>query len=195
MTQEIKMFRHNRLLSALVFASLSAACSSETTTAPDPEIGFPDPPAHDSLPTSFGKNAVAPITRPAGGTCIPEVTVVAPFPGEGQPVLNLSIAGVCTLKQLGRTTFVITETVDFSTGIILNSTAYTAANGDVLNSTFVGTIRTPPGPDAVFDGTETYIGGTGRFTNVSGSSFLEGSAHVDGLSGRGQYTTVGTITF
>jgi hypothetical protein len=188
--------RHIRLLTAFAFATLSAACKPDIPTSPGSEAPLYNPTPPDSLSPAYVKNAAAPlIMRPAGGTCFTEVTVVAPFPGESQPVLNLRIVGTCTLKQLGRTTLVTTQTVDFSTGIILNSTSYTAANGDVLNSTFVGTVRTPPGSDAVFDGTETYVSGTGRFANVSGSSLLEGSARVDGLTGSGQFTSAGTITF
>ncbi len=166
-------------LSALVFL---VACSAENPAGPVPI-------------QSLLASKSAPVARPAGGSCNPEVTVVAPFPGPDQPVLSLSIVGLCQLKHLGRTSMVITETVDFSTGVIINATTYTAANGDKVNSTFLGTVLSPPGPDAVFEGTETYVSGTGRFAGVSGSSFLEGTAHLNGLTGTGHYTTKGTITF
>lgn len=175
------MSRVIQVLALLALSASTAACAADNPTSPDSVVAL--------------NSLNAPVTRPAGGTCLPQVTVVAPFPGPTQPILNLSIEGVCTLRHLGLTTMQITETVDFSTGIILNATAYTAANGDVLNSTFVGTLLSPPGPDAVFEGTETYVGGTGRFVNVSGSSFLEGTAHLVGLTGTGQYTTIGTITY
>lgn len=176
----------SRRITPLLLCSLvlSTACNSEGPT---------DPVDGSSIRAS--KSVSSPVTRPAGGTCAPEITVVAPFPGPGQPVLSLRIGGVCELKHLGRTALDITETVDFSTGVILNSTTYTAANGDVVNSTFLGTVLSPPGPDAVFEGTETYVSGTGRFVGVSGSSSLKGTAHLNGLTGAGEYTTTGTITF
>lgn len=169
------------LLFALAFL---AACAGEDPAGPM---------AASDIRTS--RFAPVPMARPAGGTCNPEITVVAPFPGPDQPVLSLHIVGSCTLLHLGLTTMDIIETVDFSTGVINNSTIYTAANGDVVNSLFVGTVLTPPGPDAAFEGTETYVSGTGRFVGVSGSSFLEGTAHLTGLTGIGEYTTRGTITF
>lgn len=48
---------------------------------------------------------------------------------------------------------------------------YTAANGDELHAEIVGTLNMGNG---VITATATYVGGTGRFTNATGSSALSG---------------------
>ena len=48
---------------------------------------------------------------------------------------------------------------------------YTAANGDQLYASISGTVDTTTG---VIAATATYVGGTGRFANASGSSTLAG---------------------
>ena len=68
-----------------------------------------------------------------------------------------------------------------------------AANGDELYTRWDGQVISPPGPEAVFVGPETYLGGTGRFANASGSSWLEGTASV--ITSTGAYTTKGSITY
>lgn len=54
--------------------------------------------------------------------------------------------------------------------------SFTAADGDILRATSVGT-NTPNGPGVAFRATMTFIGGTGRFANAIGE------AHVDGAAG------------
>ena len=135
------------------------------------------------------------VTRPAGGRCTTDITVVATRPGY---VLSLDMTGVCQLAHLGRTTMVIEQ--DFAAdGSIVNSTTHTAANGDLLLSTWYSAPgeSTTDGINAVFAGTETYVGGTGRFADVSGSSRVQGSAVLDLATGAftGAYTTHGTITY
>jgi hypothetical protein len=136
-----------------------------------------------------------PVARPAGGSCTTVITAVATRPGY---VLSLDMTGVCRLAHLGRTTMVIQQ--DFSAdGSIVNSTTHTAANGDLLLSTWYSAPgeSTSDGVNAVFAGTETYVGGTGRFANVSGSSRVQGTAGVNLSTGAftGAYTTRGTITY
>ena len=138
-----------------------------------------------------GESVTAPVERLAGGHCVTTVTVV----GSDSTSLTLGISGVCDLEQLGHTTMVATQTVSTLNGAIINSTTYTAANGDKLTSAFAGQATSPPGPDVVFTGTETYKSGTGRFQVVSGSSALDGTATLSGATGTGQYTTKGTIKY
>lgn len=87
----------------------------------------------------------------------------------GSHLGNCSFAGVATLSPAD------------NTGLVLNYFApdvYTAANGDTLELIGIGTTTlTPVGVNgngepvftAVWDGTWTVVGGTGRFSNASGA--------------------------
>lgn len=173
------MFHNFRplFLSAL---ALSAACAGESPTGP-------------AIAPSIVANhsAGADATRPAGGRCttsFTQISFVFPF-------ATIDITGECNLKHLGRTAMHAIQIINVETGDLTNSTTYTAANGDELFTSFVGTSSPPP--DVVFQGTETYVGGTGRFEGATGSSELEGTATVDLItgSGTGEYTSKGTITY
>ena len=164
-------------LSAL---ALSAACAGESPTGP--AIG-------PSIVANHSAGADA--ARPAGGKCSTSFTPISfEF-----PFSTIDITGECNLKHLGRTTLHAIQIINVVTGDFTNSTTYTAANGDVLNATIVGTSSPPP--DVVFQGTETYVGGTGRFEGATGSSEFEGTATVDLITGTGtgEFTSKGTITY
>jgi hypothetical protein len=135
--------------------------------------------------------------RPHAGTCDATVTPLT----QGFPLL-LSIDLSCHLRHLGLTTGVIAQEV-FPTGdavdgvvplAIVSDITYTAANGDVLKSHYVatGTMNFVTG-EVTFEGVETFKGGSGRFTDASGSSFLEGTASI--FTNEGAYTTVGRIRY
>jgi hypothetical protein len=139
--------------------------------------------------------ASGPVSRPAGGSCTTEITVVPTRPGYA---LSLDMTGTCQLAHLGRTTMVIQQDFAFD-GSIVNSTTHTAANGDLLLSNWYSAPgeSTSDGINAVFAGTETYVGGTGRFADVSGSSRVQGTAVLNFATGAGTgaYTTRGTIVY
>jgi hypothetical protein len=79
--------------------------------------------------------------------------------------------------------------------LIVNTAVYTAANGDKLFSTFLGS-GVPTSTGVSFSGTETYDGGTGRFADATGSATLVGSAEFTSPSaGVGQYSVEGTISY
>lgn len=164
-------------LSALAFSA--AACAGDSPAGPR------------SAPSILNnKIASGVVTRPAGGKC---TTSFAPI-SFVFPLSTLDIDGVCNLKHLGRTTTHAIQVVNVLTGEITNSATYTAANGDVLYTTFAGTSSPPP--YVVFQGTETLVDGTGRFAGATGLSDLEGTATVDATgSGTGEYTTKGFITY
>ncbi len=148
-----------------------------------------------ALSISANEGAGGTVSRPAGGKCETTVQVVAPFPGPTNPILNLEIAGVCRLKHLGRTTLFAIQTVNLQTGVIFNTGTYTAANGDKIVTEFNG-FDDPSTAAIAFEGIETYLSGTGRFADVSGSSSLEGTATFTGpLTLVGEYTTTGTISY
>ena len=109
------------------------------------------------------------------------------------------MTGVCHLSHLGRTTIVIHQRCSFVDGSCENSTVHTAANGDLL----YGTFYSAPGQNmfdnvhAVFAGTGTITGGTGRFSNATGTTFANGTAKADPVTGAftGAYTFKGTISY
>jgi hypothetical protein len=172
------MSRTPKLL-VLSVAVLSSACAVDTSTGPAPAVSV-----LASHSTSSDK------AKPAGGTCTTSFTQISFV----FPIATIDITGVCNLKHLGRTTLHAIQTINVLTGDLNNSTTYTAANGDMLFTTFVGTSSPPP--DVVFQGTETYVGGTGRFEGATGSSTLEGTATVDVTgAGTGEYTSTGSITY
>jgi len=75
---------------------------------------------------------------------------------------------------------------------------YTAANGDQLDSvfTFSGKINLAPPPNTnafVWDGTEIYQGGTGKYANATGTSTVFGSTNL--VTGKALTTTMGLINF
>lgn len=168
--------------SIVLFAlALSAGCAEGSPVAPAASRPLP---AGSALAT---RNAASVIARPAGGRCVTQIEVLpADF-----PILLLRITGDCTLKHLGRATFDMTQSVNLITGAISNNTTYTAANGDVLRAPFTGVVSFNPDGSVSFTGSEVYAGGTGRFSNASGSSALSGTATLS----TGEYTTSGSITY
>lgn len=69
-----------------------------------------------------------------------------------------------------------------------------AANGDVLQGAFMGTATIDPASGNVeYEGVEIYSGGTGRFMNASGRSFLQGTAST--LTDTGFYVTTGALGY
>ena len=133
------------------------------------------------------RDAASVVARPAGGQCVTQIQVLpADF-----PILLLRITGDCTLRHLGRVTLDATQTVHLITGAISNNSTYTAANGDVLRAPFTGVGTFNPDGSVSFTGSEVYAGGTGRFSNASGSSALSGTATLPA----GEYTTSGSIAY
>ncbi len=129
-------------------------------------------------------------SRRAGGTCTTTFRFTGPT--------TIHIDGRCDLLHLGATTLSAEQTVtqlpDGSLSAI-NDSIYTAANGDRLLSHFVGG-ATPSPTGLVLTGTETYVGGTGRFDDASGRSSLNGTVSFTSASeGIGEYTLAGRISF
>ena len=135
------------------------------------------------------------VARPAGGSCTTDITVVPTRPGYA---FSLDMTGTCRLAHLGRTTMVIQQDFAFD-GSIVNSTTHAAANGDLLLSNWYSAPgeSTSDGINSVFAGTETYVGGSGRFEYATGSSRVQGTAFLNFATGAftGEYTTRGTIAY
>ena len=129
--------------------------------------------------------------RPMGGACATTFVFTSPAGA-------VHLDGTCHYLHLGLTILSAEQHVIPLSGnivLITNTAVYTAANGDQLFANFVGTgILTPP--TATFSGTETYTGGTGRFSDAAGSVALEGSAlFTSPIAGTGEYATKGAISY
>ena len=79
---------------------------------------------------------------------------------------------------------------------ITNAIVYTAANGDELFANFIGIGQFTSPASVSFSGTETYDGGTGRFSDASGSAAIVGTAQfTSAIGGVGEFTGNGTISY
>jgi len=83
----------------------------------------------------------------------------------------------------------LTPTADPAVFQVSGSATHTAANGDQLVETIAGTLNLVTGAGSA---TMTYIGGTGRFADASGSAFFELQLFSNGTF---VYSGVGTIDY
>ena len=120
-------------------------------------------------------------------------TTFVQVPTSNPMVVTLLISCVGQAAHLGNSTASLVHTVDFSTAVQSGPSTYTAANGDQLFATYSG-IAGAPGPNGVlqFAGVQTFTGGTGRFSGVTGTSLVQGTANV--FTGVGQFTFSGIIS-
>jgi hypothetical protein len=174
------------LISAATLVALAACSSIDNPTGP-----------------SLSGGRESQVTRPLKGRCDTDVTIVS-IGADGR--LDLIEEYTCQISHLGRTHSTVTQSVTsmgppvdgFLSGIVVNSGAYVAANGDRVNSSFTGTgVTNLADFTAEFEGTETFSGGTGHFANAAGTAHIEGTAVLDPTTGtgRGQFTIQGTITY
>ena len=123
---------------------------------------------------ALARAAAAPASRPLSGRC---ETSFDPPPFPLPPVLRQVDTGTCQLSHLGRATVHSVQDIDLATGTQVSvEFTLTAANGDVLRATNVGT-SAPGGPGVRFQGTTTFVGGTGRFANATGEAHIQGTAN------------------
>jgi len=132
-------------------------------------------PASTAPPDEPGLARTAPSApRPLTGRC--ETSFAAP-PYPLPPVLRQVDVGSCQISHLGRAAMYLVQDIQFATGTQVSvEFTFTAPNGDVLRATNVGT-SAPSGPGVRFQGTTTFVGGTGRFANANGEARLEGTAN------------------
>jgi hypothetical protein len=113
---------------------------------------------------------------------------------------HLDIRGACQFAHIGRVTSTIQQELTFGPGgkiAYSGKTTYTAPNGDEFNTSHVG-IATPTldGLGVSLAGTETALGGTGRFVGASGSATVTGMSFLFGpRAGTGSYDLLGTLSF
>ncbi|HSU19087.1 MAG TPA: hypothetical protein VLI45_05020 [Acidobacteriaceae bacterium] len=85
--------------------------------------------------------------------------------------------GVST--QLGRFSFTLETTVDLVVGTETGTAEFTAANGDVIHTTYVGFGAFTNDPDVVgILETFTISGGTGRFAGAQGTFTMQRTGNV-----------------
>jgi hypothetical protein len=177
---------HRTEFAAATLVALAACSSTDSLTAP-----------------SFARSGDREVSRPLSGRCETEVTILNVGP-DGR--LDLSIDYTCQLSHLGLTHNTVLQSVVPSgppvnglvPAIVINTGAYVAANGDRVNSSFTGTgVTNLSDFTAAFEGTEHFLGGTGRFADASGTAHIEGTAVLDPVAGTGRahFTIEGTITY
>ena len=111
------------------------------------------------------------------------------------PFVSVHVTGDGEATHLGRTAIETTNQVgNLLTGATTATYHFTAANGDEIVAEFdFVALPTPTG--FTFTGNWEITGGTGRFTNASGSGTLEGRADFTSPTGGvGQFSMIGTIS-
>jgi len=111
--------------------------------------------------------------------------------GEGPCATTICTKGTGTATLLGQFSFTQETTVNFANFTETGSAQWTAANGDIIYTTVVGSAI--PG-DLIFTVTEihTITGGTGRFSGAQGS-FTVHRTHVVAFSDDGTHVTSGSF--
>jgi hypothetical protein len=165
----------------LVAATVLLACTESRVLEPNEG----KPAAADGMTTASQQNGSL---RPAGGVCI----LVSRTPLS--PTRRL-LDWECRLQHLGLATSHVDETATAGpSGLVVTATVtYTAANGDQLFVSYAGSGSIQDGV-AISSGTETAIGGSGRFTGASGSLARTGRMLLPPAFG-GEYTTEGTLSY
>jgi hypothetical protein len=111
------------------------------------------------------------------------------------PFISVHVTGDGEATHLGRTAIETTDQVgNVLTGATTATYHLTAANGDEVVVEFYF-LALPTQTGFTFAGTWEITGGTGRFTNASGSGTIEGRADFTSATGGvGQFTMIGTIS-
>jgi hypothetical protein len=105
------------------------------------------------------------------------VTFDAP-PSPLPAIIHQADTGTCEMRDIGPMNFAGVQDIDFAAGTQKGERTFTAASGDVLRATHVGT-SAPSGPGLVgFDATLTFVGGTGRFAHATGQAHGVGTANL-----------------
>ena len=163
---------------ATFIALTLAGCSGDRVTGTPPRSLQP-----------HGLSASATVERPWKGECAVDAVFTS--------ATTLVITGTCQLAHLGRTSVVAYQTIVPGPTVIAytNTSTYTAANGDQLRTTNVG-IASPTLTGLSLSGTETAVGGTGRFEDASGTATLTGAVRFTGPgSATASYNVSGRLDY
>jgi hypothetical protein len=93
------------------------------------------------------------------------------------PILTQVSTGTCQLTHLGHTGITTIQHINVTTGAQTAEITYEAADGDLLYANNVGQ-STPAGPILTFSGTNTVVGGTGKFANATGQFEARGTVNL-----------------
>jgi hypothetical protein len=182
-TRRIPIFYFMPFVAVLLAVALLAGCSDEGPVSPNSEAELSLSGAglqgHDevdsALPTS---NNTVRFHMKGWNT----IEAVPPFP---PPVINAIFEGYGKSRPFGPFVVYATSQIDITVSPQAQTTVYvyTFMMGDELHATAVGTsIEDPPGT-AAFHGDIIFTGGTGRFSNASGSGTYAGTAVLADLMG------------
>ncbi len=136
--------------------------------------------------------AIAGDQVPLKGTFGTNFTITSISPG----VISVPVNGSGIVSDLGSATISITQILDFTKLPAPDQTGtftLTAANGDTLHGTVLGTAL-PPDQNLIgtFSGTMTVTGGTGRYQGASGTLLYSGMANLNTL--QGVFSIGGTVS-
>lgn len=165
------MLHHHLLfLGSLAAVGLLIGCDQGSSVSPS-EASSPIPVANASGPRPWKES------YRASGTIAPDAQCPA-------PLLLESDQGSGTATHIGNYTIVNSHCLNPTTGALTGGTfVKTAANGDQLFGTYVGSasVIQPPSPVGIFSvsGTVTFTGGTGRFAGATGTTSMAGTERAD----------------
>ena len=143
-------------------------------------------------PSTGDAIAVMTVSEPVGGVFLGRVDGTAQTIGWCDPyVLKIQVNGTGALSFLGQSTFsgsLCSQWTDVSPpfeGNMTGTGTAVAANGDELYMTMTGSYYagTPPPTTLTMTGTYTITGGTGRFSEATGSGELYGEQDLQDFSG------------
>jgi hypothetical protein len=166
---------------AVLLTFVLAGCGSDAPTALAPE----GPSSNHAIETH---GAVS--SRPIKGRC--EVETVEVQPISPTTIRRFSV-GTCQLSHLGRTRLLSVANTNLVTLDQDGQHTFTAANGDLLYATSVGTGTLIPPATVHFAGATTISGGTGRFANATGVMQVEGLSNL--AAGSSSFSYDGWIAY
>ncbi len=174
-----------QLMFALLLGVGVAACDG--TTATDPQLSKSASPA--KAPATVD-DVMVPYFERLSSAPAPDALPVVCEPAFAGVILPNSLVAAGVATHLGKVTGTITGTscaVDVSGIVSIGGLAQRiAANGDVLDATWTGTIA-----GGALTLSVTFTGGSGRFQNASGWATGEGTVDPSGVS---EWTLTGRIT-
>jgi hypothetical protein len=180
---------------AFLGLALMAGCSQDQPMAPNG--------ASDGLARIGGEKAAGGVNSALvlGNNTVPfrvevhnTIEVVPPEPDDPETLLRAIFEGYGKMKPFGPFVLYSTSVIDMGDDPNTQETemVFTFRNGDILNISSWGTAFTDANGDAVFSGELAIMGGTGRFSNATGSGTYAGTASL--YEAIGQYDAEGHIS-
>jgi hypothetical protein len=166
---------------AVLLALVLAGCAGDAPTAPLAD--------GSALHNALASSQPAP-ERPIKGSCEAETVEVQPVSAD---VIRRVSIGTCQLSHLGRTALLSVAYSNLTTFEQVGEHTLTAANGDRLYATSIGSGSFTPPATLHFSGVTTINGGSGRFTQATGVMQVVGVQNIAAL--RTSFTYDGWIAY